>query len=135
MPKYTPITIDPPFDTLRGDLLGLKWNGGCVSVYFELLTDPKHVLEVAFDGVCIARVLDEMPLSTEEDNGASEGLVPYHFAYTVEGAKFASSQSIAWLEFAAPVQHYRLLTGFGCVDVLSCVEPTFIYIPRSMATL
>jgi hypothetical protein len=44
----------------------------------------------------IVRILDEMPLSIETDPSASQGLVPNHFAYRVEGAPFSVSQSEAW---------------------------------------
>jgi hypothetical protein len=74
-----------------------------------------------------------MPLSTEDD-GPSEGLVPDHFAYRVEGSAFVDAQSEAWKLVNAPVAHYRFITGWACMDVLSSGQPSFTVIGRSSAT-
>jgi hypothetical protein len=77
------------------------------------------------DGATIVRLLDEMPLSTEQQPTKNEGLVPRHFAYRVEGSNFAETLSKAWKEVHRPVHHYEFTTGSGCMDVLSKAEPSF----------
>lgn len=125
MPLYVPVDIDIQLVASRSDLVAFKWAGSGISADFVLPDDPFHVLRVAFDKQCIVRLLDEMPLSTEEDDGPNEGLRPEHFAYNVEGAAFARSQSEAWkLSFGVPL-HWRFVTGWTCMDVLSSAHPTF----------
>ena len=92
--------------------------------------DDAHLLRVSFDRPCIIRVLDEMPLSTEKDDTPSEGLVPEHFAYVLEGAAFARLQSWAWKEANAPVKHYQFITGWACLDVLTSAAPVFATVRR-----
>jgi hypothetical protein len=82
-------------------------------------------MRVRFDGATIVRLLDEMPLCTEYEDTEIEGLVPRHFAYRVEGATFSNTQSAAWKEVYRPVCHYQFMTGWGCMDVLSGVDPSF----------
>jgi len=77
-----------------------------------------------------------MPLSTEDDNGPHEGLVSEHFAYRVDGARFANEQSTVWRDIQSPVSHFRFVTGWGCVDILSHGEPRFAVVsckPRESA--
>jgi hypothetical protein len=69
-----------------------------------------------------------VPLSTEE-SVKPRGLVPHHFAYRVEGATFAEQQSGAWLSSMRRVQHFRFITGGGCLDVLTVSEPEFTLAP------
>jgi hypothetical protein len=57
-------------------------------------------------------------------------LVPEHFAYRVEGSVFARQQSEAWKIAVGPVMHYRFVTGWGCVDVLTAALPSFSIEPR-----
>ena len=80
---------------------------------------------MTFDNQTIIRLLDEMPLSTETEPDEREGLVPYHFAYRVEGARFAEIQSETWKEVAGPIYHYQFVTGWGCMDVLCRATPSF----------
>ena len=93
--------------------------------------DDTRALRVSFDRPCIVRLLDEMPLSTEEDDTPNVGLVAENFAYRLEGARFARMQSEAWKEISGPVNHYQFLTGWGCMDVLSGSSPTFALVARS----
>ncbi|CAX17162.1 protein of unknown function (plasmid) [Methylorubrum extorquens DM4] len=85
---------------------------------------------MSFDRPCIVRLLDEMSLSTEDDDAPSEGLIPENFAYRVEGAQFARIQSDAWKEIYKPVSHYLFVTGWGCMDVLSGGVPVFLLVDR-----
>lgn len=43
------------------------------------------MLRVSFDKQCIIRILDEFPLSTEEDDTPNERLASEHFAFASKG--------------------------------------------------
>ncbi len=64
-----------------------------IAADFVLPDDDTRLLRVSFERQCIIRVLDEMPLSTEQDDTPNEGLVSGYFAYRLEGAAFARLQS------------------------------------------
>ncbi|AUN31890.1 hypothetical protein C0V82_14710 [Niveispirillum cyanobacteriorum] len=81
-------------------------------------------MRVSFNRPCIVRLLDELALSTEED-GTAEGLVPYNFAYEVEGSRFAVAQSAGWKQCEGAVRHYCFVTASTCLDVLSGAVPAF----------
>ena len=87
-------------------------------------------MSIRFNEQCIVRLLDEMPLSTEDNGGANTGLVPEHFAYRVRNAVFERIQSVAWKISCGNPKHYQFVTGQGCMDVLSNAEPSFNVIPR-----
>jgi hypothetical protein len=131
VPKYEPIDPGIPIKASASDLVAFQWASDGITADFLLPSDTKHVLRVAFDRPCIVRLLDEMPLSTEDDDGPNEGLVSEHFAYRLEGARFARMQSAAWKEVCGPVKHYQFITGWGCMDVLSKANPTFSVINHS----
>ncbi|UAK25687.1 hypothetical protein [Sphingomonas nostoxanthinifaciens] len=95
------------------------------------MPDDEALLRVSFDRPCIVRLLDEMPLSTEEDETPNEGLVPEHFAYRLNGARFARLQSEAWKDVFGPVAHYQFVTGDTCMDVLSGGAPSFSVVDRT----
>ncbi|MBB4228504.1 hypothetical protein [Rhizobium mongolense] len=98
--------------------------------------DPEHMLRIAFDGPCIVRLVDEMPLSTEHEDSADEGLVREHFAYRVEEAAFDRSQSEIWKIAVSgrygPTSHYRFITGATCMDVVTPAKPVFTLIPAEI---
>ena len=131
MLKYAPIQIGMTFKASLSDLLDFQWKTGGITADFVLPDDPAHDLRVTFDRPCIVRLLDEMSLSTEDDVAPSHGLVSEHFAYRMEGASFASAQSSAWKLINAPAVHYRFVTGWACMDVLSGALPLFALIPRT----
>jgi hypothetical protein len=131
MPKYIPIDCGVPMQAGRSNLASLQWSINGIVAEFFLPDDESRLLRVSFDRQCIIRVLDEMPLSTEEDDTPAEGLVPEHFAYRLEGATFAAIQSDAWKAFIGPVAHYRLITGSTCMDVLSAATPVFSLVASS----
>jgi hypothetical protein len=124
VPRYFPINAAAQFDCDESDLLAVKWNRDSLSADFILPGAVSRAVRVRFDGPTIVRLLDEMPLSTEQGT-RSEGLIPNHFAYRVEGSAFADTQSEAWKSAFHPVCHYRFITGWGCMDVLSRAEPSF----------
>lgn len=129
MPIHYPIDSGVPLAASRSDLVGFHWRANGISADFALPSDKSQVLRVSFDRQCIVRLLDEMPLSTEDDDGPNEGLVADHFAYRIEGAMFARTQSSTWKETMGPVSHYQFVTGWGCMDVLSSGEPSFTLVP------
>lgn len=133
MPQYVPIETPIPLAASRSDLVGLLWDTGGIAADFLLPDDSERAIRVTFNKPCIIRILDEMPLSTEKDNGRSEGLIPDHFAYRLEGSAFNDAQSGAWKLVNAPVLHYRFITGWACMDVLSSGQPSFTVIERSSA--
>jgi hypothetical protein len=131
MPRYEPIETGVPIQASGSDLIAFQWKFDGITADFSLPDDDTHVLRVSFDRPCIVRVLDEMPLSTEEDDTATEGGIPEHFAYRVAGARFARFQSETWKQVMGPVTHYRFVTGWACLDVLSAGSPTFSVVARS----
>jgi hypothetical protein len=131
VPTYEPIESGIPLKASASDLIAFQWEVNGISADFILPEDDAHALRVSFDQPCIVRLLDEMPLSTEQDDTPNEGLVPEHFAYRLQGARFARLQSETWKEINAPVTHYQLVTGWGCMDVLSGGSPSFSVVARS----
>jgi hypothetical protein len=128
MPQYSPINIPVPLAASGSDLLEFRW--GTYGTVADFLLADERAVRVTFNKPCIIRILDEMPLSTEND-GPSEGLIPEHFAYRVEGSAFVDAQSEAWKFVNAPVTHYRFITGWACLDVLSSGQPSFTVIERT----
>jgi hypothetical protein len=125
VPRYFPIDAGVRFDCDQSDLLAIKWKAERLSAEFILPGAKSQALRVRFNGATIVRLLDEMPLSTEGQPTKGEGLVPGHFAYRVEGSTFADAQSEVWKLVYRPACHYEFITGWGCMDVLSEVEPSF----------
>lgn len=81
------------------------------------------MLDIDFARPSIVRLLDEMALSTEEALDENIGLVAEHCFYLVRGAPFAAAQSEAWLAVHPGAAHYRVITGWGCADVVSAAKP------------
>jgi hypothetical protein len=124
LPRYFPIDAGVSFDCVQSDLLAIRWTTDSLSADFILPETEGRALRVCFNGATIVRLLDEMPLSTEQGT-ENEGLVSRHFAYRVEGSTFADTQSEAWKSVWHPVCHYEFITGSGCMDVLSRAGPSF----------
>lgn len=76
-----------------------------------------------------------MPISTEPEETANEGLIAEHFAYIVQGASLWNRQSEAFRIAYKEAKHYRFLTGFYCLDVIAFDEPTFTLVPKSVLPL
>lgn len=131
MPTFTPIEVVPSIRSSMSDLLECHWRDRSLIADFIIPGEETQVLQVRFGRVEIVRILDEMPLSTEEQATQNQGLVPDHFAYSVEGALFWQSQSWA-LKLSIPrMRHYCFITGWTCIDVLSQDEPAFHVIAKS----
>ena len=68
MPRYIPIDTSVPLQASLSDLASFHWNANGIVADFVLPDDEAHLLRVSFDRQCIVRILDEMPLSTEQDD-------------------------------------------------------------------
>lgn len=123
--------MTPEIDCVQSDLRELRWTDDAVVADFIIPGDEHHVLRVLFKNhSVIVRILDEMPLSTESESTPKEGLVSNHFAYRVEGSTFETTQSETWKFTQHPATHYRFVTGWTCLNVLSAKEPTFKVVKR-----
>ena len=125
MPKYTPLTIEPAISCGKTTMVFMASASFRLVADFVIPDDEEQLLRIRFDSIQIARVLDEMPLHTEE--GIGEGIVPHHFGYLVEGSRFWNSQSEAMTmaPYAEALRHYRFFTGETCLDVIANREPRF----------
>jgi hypothetical protein len=133
LPKYIPFAIEPNIKSSISDLLDFEWNVQSIRATFIIPENLHVALEVSFAGQCIVRLVDETPLSTEDDDSANEGLVADHFAYRVEGALFFRVQSDIFKHIHEPCAHYRFITGWTCMDVATNVKPCFRVVPRLSA--
>lgn len=123
MPTYFPIDAPIAFQCVTSDMRTLLWQeGGIVADFY--IPERDNVLRVRFERVHVVRVLDEMPLSTENEPSPNEGLIPNHFAYRVEGALFWRSQSEALFATRPDARHYQFVTGWTCLDVISDQAPS-----------
>jgi hypothetical protein len=125
MPRYEPIDSSITFQTSSSDLVGFVWGTNGIQAEFVIPGTDQQSLTVKFDRQCLVRILDEMALSTELDDTEDEGLISQHFAYIVHGASFFRMQSEAWKSGWESLNHYRFITGWACLDVISSAYPTF----------
>lgn len=133
MAEYEPIDPGVPMAASLSDLFAFRWRTSSVEADFIIPGDDTHLICVRFDSQCIVRLLDEMPLSTEENGSANTGLVPEHFAYRIRNAAFERMQSVAWMETNGDPKHYQFVTGWACMDVISDAEPSFSVVTRPKA--
>ena len=131
MPRYHALEIPVSLTASQSDMVAFSWSPNGIFADFIIPTDPASALRVTFSKPCIVRLLDEMPISTEEDNRLRQGSIPENFAYRIEGSAFGAAQSDAWTQVFAPVSHWRFITGWTCMDVLSGASPSFSVVPRS----
>ncbi|WP_052183017.1 hypothetical protein [Rhizobium sp. YS-1r] len=129
--RYFPIEVSPRFLCTASELYDLRHSyaaeggGNPLVAYFSLPDPQTSFLKISFTHADIVRVLDETYLSTEEYGVESVGLVPFHFAYRIEGSRFWNSQSEFYRDSRRDAVHYRFITGGACLDVLTTVEPEF----------
>jgi hypothetical protein len=123
LPKYHAIEQPLEIKSSLSDLIALAWEGRRIVADFTIPDDGEQALRVRFDKTHIVRILDEMPLSTESEDTKSEGLVSEHFAYIVEDSLFWKSQSEAFKSVFNKARHYRFITGWTCLDVISDAAP------------
>lgn len=126
MKKFFPIYNE--YSNYFTALVEVSWRHNLLIADF-VIHEENHWLRVQFGDVEIFRVLDEMPLSTEEDWESGAGWIEGHCAYRVEDAHFWLSQSEAFrLSFAA-CHHYQFLTSDMCLDVIASNAPKFLLVP------
>ena len=130
MPKYYPLEQPLTFKISYSDLIALTWKNGALTADFVIPGESVKALRVYFHKTEIIRILDEFVLSTEEGD-RNAGLVAEHFAYSVEDAPFWKSQSETFRLVFSKVRHYCFITGNGCLDVISDVEPSMSVVTRS----
>ena len=131
MPTYQPIDPDVPIKASVSDMVAFRWKVNGIEADFVLPADNTRLLRVSFDRQCIVRLLEEMPLSTEDD-GPVIGLLKEHFAYRMRNAAFERVQSEAWkVSMHGQPEHYRFVTGWTCMDVVSSAQPLFSIVPRT----
>lgn len=123
MPRYYAIAQPLEIKTSLSDLIALTWKDRGVAADFAIPGDEERMLRVRFGKTDIVRILDEMPISTENEDTPSEGLVPEHLAYLVEDSLFWRSQSEAFRLTSKAAHHYRFITGWTCLDVISDEKP------------
>ena len=131
MPICRPIDPGIHLNAVASDLVGFRWETNGIMADFILPDQPERLLRVSFDLPCIVRMLDEMALSTEQDDTSDEGRVANHFAYEIAGSRFARLQSETWKEASGPVAHYQFVTGWACLDVLTRATPQFAVVERN----
>ncbi|WP_235889750.1 hypothetical protein [Brucella haematophila] len=125
MAIYIPIEIGMNIQSSKSDLLKLVWVGKELISYFSMQDEGNKCAEVRFEQVEIVRILDEMALSTEYEDDMNVGLIPEHFAYEVKDSSFWKQQSDAFKAVYCDTKHFRLITGWTCLDVISTSSPEF----------
>ena len=130
MSRYYPLAQPFVFKASLSDLITLIWKDQGVSADFAIPEDALRALTVRFDRTHVVRILDEMALSTETEDTPSEGLIAEHFAYLVEDSSFWKSQSEALKLVHSNARHYRFVTGWTCLDVISDEEPVITVTTR-----
>jgi hypothetical protein len=128
MPRYFPIQLNVKVQASASDMVALHWRSSSVIADFVIPQDKFSFLRVRFDKAYIVRVLDEMPLSTEE-GGSDYGSLRDHLAYRVEEARFWNTQSETFKFTHKDAQHYRFVTGNTCLDVIAGAAPVIRPIP------
>ncbi|WP_249124968.1 hypothetical protein [Bradyrhizobium manausense] len=130
MPKYHAIEQPLAIKTSLSDLIALTWEALGIRADFAVPEDELRAITVRFDRTHVVRILDEMALSTEAEDTPSEGLLAEHFAYLVEDSSFWKSQSEALKLVHSNARHYRFVTGWTCLDVVSDEEPVITVTTR-----
>lgn len=129
MIRYHAIESGAPWNKAdEADLISFDWQS--LTATFEFAGDNRSFLVFFEGGDAIVRMLDEMALSTETPPEHWINIIPHHFAYRVEGDPFFEAQSEAWRFAMGTPQHYRFITGSGCLDVISSHEPEFILVDK-----
>lgn len=130
MPKYHSIEQPLAIKTSLSDLIALAWEDQGIRADFAVPEDTSRALTVRFDKTHVVRILDEMALSTETEDTPPEGLIAEQFAYLVEDSSFWKSQSEALKLIHSNARHYRFVTGWTCLDVISDEKPVMTVTAR-----
>ncbi|MBL8631027.1 MAG: hypothetical protein JNM81_15445 [Rhodospirillaceae bacterium] len=134
MIKYQPIDC-PKLKSSHSTLIDFQWHRKAVELKFTYPKDDQRILQVNFDRAEIVRILDEFPLSTEEDKRHTTGLIVDHLAYLVEESPFYLQQSTVWRDQSKDVRHFRFVTGAYCADVMSRSDPRFCVLDNLESSL
>lgn len=121
MVVYKPIGPHFDWDSDFVELKSYDWLSDTATFAVEKM--DFDTVSVRFPAGGSVRIVDELALSTESHDTA--GIIPHHFAYVVEGDRFFSEHSSAWLASEKPIAQFRFLTGHECLDVISNSEPEF----------
>ena len=130
MPNYFPIPVTPSIRADHSDLLQLRWANVGIVADFILPQDDQSALRVRLERVEIIRIVEEMPISSESEETANEGIIPGHFAYLVQGAAFWNQQSAVFKTVVTTAKHYRFFTANYCLDVISTRGPAFTVVAK-----
>lgn len=132
MPNLVPIKLPLELRSSQSDILDFRLREGRkVEADFLVPGDAEGLLRLRLDSVEVLRLLDEMAISTEMDT-PTVGLVQDNLAYEVTGSTFWEQQSEA-LKITRPnLRHYRFITGWTCLDVLTEATPLFEIIKKQM---
>lgn len=128
--RYFPLDIGFEIHCTEAELLSFDWTTATAEFSIRDGADDA-TLRIVFQSDVIVRMIEEDALSTEDGSREAEGLVPYHFAYRVEGARFAEGLSEMWQMTHGPAKHFQFVTGGGCLDVLSASDPQFVVVPSA----
>ena len=131
--RYFP--IEHPGEILKGGASSLErlvYDGRGLMADFTS-SDDRRVLRVLFSNVEMYRALDEMPLSLEDEE--TIGVAPDHLAYRVEDASFWRALPPGFRSTIHTGGHYRFLTGWTCLDVVSIQTPEFALVERPAADI
>jgi hypothetical protein len=124
MLKYLPLEMPVGIEASRSDLVFCCWRNLKLWADFQIPDNEQSVMRVHFPRAEILRVLDEMPLSTEEPP-QPVGTVANHLAYRVEQSPFWNGLSEAFKATIKDAKHFRFVTGWRCMDVVSRFNPAF----------
>lgn len=72
MADYEPIDPGVQIKASLSDLVAFRWETTSVEADF-IIPDDDRLISIRFDGQCIVRLLDEMPLSTEDTARQTQG--------------------------------------------------------------
>jgi hypothetical protein len=131
VPRYVPIQLKIEIEASASCMVALYWRHRSVVADFAIPNDAFSHLRVSFDKADIIRVLDEMPLMTEE-GGPTDGFVRDHLAYRVEETHFWNTQSETFKFTHREAKHYRFITGFCCLDVIASSPPLLSVVPADV---
>ena len=127
MADYLPIELPIELKADASDMVALFWRHRSVVADFFIPQDTFSHLRIRFADALIARVVDEMAVSTEERS--NKGLVKEHLAYRVEDAHFWKTQSETFRFVHKNADHYRFVSAGTCLDVISHAAPVIVLVP------
>ena len=132
MPNLVYIETPVEIQSSQSDIIDFQlYEGRRVRVDFLMPDDPERLLRLSLDSVEVVRLLDEMAMSTERDTPMI-GLIPENLAYEVTGSAFWAQQSETLRLTRPKLRHYRFVTGWTCLDVLTEATPSFAVVQKSV---